>query len=270
MIRPLRWAGHAVVVWRAATVSRRRRRGLYLVVAAVIAVVVVVGRDAIHLDDLIARETAVRDVIGAHPATGLAIGLVVYVALSLIPGTAGKAIVAGWLYGFVGALVIVNIGLTIAAVITFLLSRFLFRELVVSRSGLYLRRIERALQREGVYVVLVLRLMHAPFSFTNYLLGATGMRTFGFWWSTQLGMLPGNAVFVYAGSQLPSLEVALRQGPSSVWSTELIAAFAIIATFPLLVRVLIKRYFATTESDPVSGGGFVTTEDNDQWRDEQR
>ena len=244
-----RSVGQAVGVWRLATVTRPRRRIILAICAVVAAAVVIVGLEPIQLEEVISHETAVRDAIDSHPAVGLVVGLVAYTLLSLIPGTGGKSLVAGWLFGFAAALVVVNIGLTIAAVVTFLLSRYLFREVVAARSGLYLQRIERAIRREGVYVVLVLRLMHAPYTFTNYLLGATGMPTFSFWWSTQLGMLPGNAVFVYAGSRLPSLEQAVRQGPSSVWSTELVAAFAIIATFPILVRLLIQKFFRTSDSD---------------------
>ena len=74
------------------------------------------------------------------------------------------------------------------------------------------------------------------YTFVNYTLGATSLRWTTFWWSSQLGMLPGNIVFVLAGAQLPSLKDLARHGLHAVFSPALLVAFALMAAFPFVVQ----------------------------------
>ena len=87
------------------------------------------------LPTLIARETWLREALLAQPVLALAIALLAFVAISLIPGLGGKSVVFGWLLGFTRGLLVVNVGLTIAALISFLVSRHFVRELVSARIG---------------------------------------------------------------------------------------------------------------------------------------
>ena len=54
-------------------------------------------------------------------------------------------------------------------------------------------------------------------------------------------MLPGNIVFVYAGTQLPTLSEAAEEGLGGIFSIELIAAFTLVGVFPLIARWVINR-----------------------------
>jgi hypothetical protein len=60
-------------------------------------------------------------------------------------------------------------------------------------------------------------------------------------------MLPGTAVYVYAGSSVPSLQLLADDGLGAVFSTgqitRLLTAFALLGIFPLCARWTI-RYFA--------------------------
>ena len=51
-----------------------------------------------------------------------------------------------------------------------------------------------------------------PFFVINLVMGLTPISVRTFWWVSQLGMLPATGVFVYAGSQFPSLHTLLEQG----------------------------------------------------------
>lgn len=64
----------------------------------------------------------------------------------------------------------------------------------------------------------------------------------------QLGLLPGNLVFVYAGTQLPTLEQFAEQGVEGVVSLELIVAMVVMAVFPLIARWLIRRVWRKTHN----------------------
>ena len=210
-----------------------------LVILVVVAIWLAGG--LVDLDTLIAHERRLVQWIAERPVTSAMLGLVLYILLAVIPGTGGKALVFSWLFGFWVGLVHINVGLTVAAVITFKFSRLCFREAVCNRFPRQVTWLDRMLKRDGPYVVLTLRLANAPYTLTNYTLGATSLRTRTFWWTTQLGMLPSNAVFAYAGSRLPSLDRVAAEGKSVLFAPEIVLAFVLMACVPVLLRVVSKR-----------------------------
>lgn len=212
-------------------------------------VVVAVFHEYLTLHKLIEHEKQLRQFVADNRFLALIIGFFVYVLLSLVPGTAGKSIVYGWLFGFWWALIEVNLGLTISATMIFLFSRYMFRDVVQARFGYYVLRLNQALRRDGPYLLLTLRLLHAPYTFVNYVMGATPTRTRTFWWTSQIGMLPGNALFVLAGTQLPTLKQLQREGVRSVFTPTVVISLLALALFPLVVRYALRRFFPRTEKD---------------------
>jgi len=212
-------------------------------------VVVAFFHEYLTLHKLIEHEEQLRQFVVDHPLVAPITGFVVYVFLSLVPGTAGKSIVYGWLFGFWWALVQVNLGLTISATTIFLFSRYMFRDVIQEKFGYYLLRLNEALRRDGPYLVLMLRLLHAPYTFVNYAMGATPLRTRTFWWTSQLGMLPGNVLFVLAGTQLPTLKQLEREGVHSVFTPTVVISFLALALFPVAVRFVLRRFFPRAEND---------------------
>ena len=219
---------------------KRKLATLLILLAAGIAAWLVL-REHLTLEQLVAHEDRFRSLIDQSPLIGFAAGFAAYSLVCLVPGTTGKSLIMGWLFGFWQGLLIVNLGLTVAAVTTFLLSRYLLRDVLHSRWGIRLKRLDDAIQRDGAFYVFALRMMHAPYSVTNYAMGTTCITLTSFWWSTQLGMLAGNIVFVYAGTQFPTLEEAAREGLGAVFSPGLIAAFVLVGVLPLSARWVIRR-----------------------------
>ena len=128
------------------------------------------------------------------------VGFCIYTVLALVPGTGGKAIVYGWLFGFWQAVTIVTVGLTIAAMAIFFLSRYLFRESIERRYTDFLALMNKHLEKEGAFYLVTLRMAHAPFSIVNPVSGASRVRTWTFFWTTVVGLLPANAIWVYVGN----------------------------------------------------------------------
>jgi uncharacterized membrane protein YdjX (TVP38/TMEM64 family) len=188
------------------------------------------------------EEQRLRATVDEHPVASWLIGLGVYVAASLIPGTGGKAIVFGWLFGFLGGLMVVNLGLTIAAVISFFVVRYVFQAAVHRRFGKAIARIDEALAREGGFYLLTVRLLHMPYSLTNYAAAATTVGPLTFWWTTQLGLLPGNVVFVLAGARLPTLTQLAQQGPWSLINVPLLVSLSLAAFVPLAIRSAVRKW----------------------------
>lgn len=147
---------------------------------------------------------------------------------------------------------------TLGATLAFLLSRFLLRASIQERFGDRLRAFNDSLEREGPFYLFTLRLIPAvPFFVINAVMGLTPVRTRTFWWISQLGMLPGTVVYVYAGSSVPNLRLLAEDGINAVFSPsqmlQIIGAFALLGLFPLIVRYamhyLMKARSATLGTD---------------------
>ena len=192
------------------------------------------------LDDLAQRETAIHAWVDDHRWQSYLIALGLYVLLAglSVPIGGPLSLVYGWLLGLLPALVIVSFASTAGATIAFLVSRYLFRDLVERILGDRLATIQERLDREGPFALFTLRMIPAvPFWVINLVMGLTRMRVWTFWWVSQLGMLPGTAVYVWAGSQVPTLR-EIADGKKAILSWPLIAALIALAVFPWIVRGL--------------------------------
>ena len=199
-------------------------------------------RTYVSLEELANQEARLREAIATDPWRSFAIGFCIYTVIALVPGTGGKAIVYGWIFGFWQAVAIVTVGLAIAAMAIFLLSRYLVRESIERRFPHFLAFINRHLEKDVAFYLVTLRLLHAPYSIVNPVIGASRVRTWTFLWTTVVGLLPANAVWVYVGIHLPSLHELADHGPKSFISLPLIGALVLCGTLPFLFRWLINRY----------------------------
>jgi len=191
---------------------------------------------------LVDHETRVREFVRMQPGNAWLIGFLFYICLSLVPGTAGKAIICGWVYGFWPATILVDGALTIAAIVTFFASRFLFRETIESHFGVYLEVFRRNSKTNVGYYLLMLRLFHTPFNFVNYVAGATNIvSTKTFWWTTQLGLLPATMIFVYAGTQIPSLAKIAERGIWALFDAKLLVALIAPSILTVLIRQVLPK-----------------------------
>ncbi|MCP4340017.1 MAG: FAD-dependent oxidoreductase, partial [Desulfobulbaceae bacterium] len=156
---------------------------------------------------------------------------VVITALSL-PGAAIMTLAAGGLFGLAWGFVIVSFASTIGATLAFLVSRYLLRDSVQKRFGDRLGPLNKGIEREGAFYLFTLRLVPIfPFFLINILMGLTPIKTFTYYWVSQLGMLAGTVVYVNAGTQLAKIE-----GLSGILSPGLLFSFALLGVFPLLAK----------------------------------
>ncbi len=226
---------------------------MLLIFVAIIGVGWYFARRYFVLETIAVYEIRLRTELAERPLTSFLVGLLVYVALSFFPPTAGKSLVFGWLFGLWRGILIANFALTIAAVVMFLVSRYLLHEGLRSRFGATMARLDKAIETDGAYYLFALRMMHAPYTFLSYAMGATSIKTRSFWWATQVGLLPGNVLFTYAGTQLPTLQEVADQGLTSVASPQLIVAFVLVGVFPLAVRWVMRRVWRGRKNGDIEG-----------------
>lgn len=220
---------------------RNRRLLLGAGFIGVLAVVAILLREHASVEALVQRETQLRDAIAAHPINSWLIGFGVYFLASLVPFTGGKSAVFGWLFGFLPALLMIDGALTLAAIVTFLSCRYLVRDAVEARFAVHVERLNHHLERDGPFYLLFLRMAHAPYTFINYVSGALRVPTRTFAWTTLLGLLPGTAVFAFAGSRLPTLRELADQGPMRLLDPWLIVALVLTGLLPVLIRFVIRK-----------------------------
>lgn len=201
----------------------------------------------LSLESLARQEAALRNYQAQHPVLVFAIAFLIYVTVTgmSLPGATVLTLVYGWYFGFLQTLVLVSFASTLGATIAFLLSRYLFRDAILNRFGDRLQKFNESLEREGPFYLFTLRLIPAiPFFIINAVMGLTPLKTWTFWWVSQIGMLAGTAVFVYAGSSVPSLATLAEEGVNAAFSptqmTQILGAFALIGVLPLVARWVIK------------------------------
>jgi uncharacterized membrane protein YdjX (TVP38/TMEM64 family) len=206
--------------------------------------------DQLDLDSLAQRESQLRTWKSDHPILVYAVAVLVYVTITglSLPGALILTLVYAWYFGFVPGLIVVSFASTAGATLSFLFSRYLLRDSIQSRFGDRLQKVNDAFEREGGFYLFTMRLIPAiPFFTINLLMGLTSIRVVTYWWISQLGMLPGTAVYVYAGSNVPDLNTLKEKGTAGILSPELIAAFVLLGVFPILVKKVTQRFRPSQE-----------------------
>lgn len=223
---------------------------LLIIIGVVIAAVWSLG-DELSLSSLAAREAAFRTFLHDHPILVYVAAIAVYVVVAglSLPGATALTLFFAWLFGFWRGMLVVSFGSTAGATVAFLLSRYFLRDAIAKKFGDRLSSFNEALQREGAFYLFTLRLIPAvPFFAINAVMGLTSLPVRTFWWVSQIGMLPGTAVYVYAGASVPKLQTLADKGIEAVFTptqiTQILIAFAFLGLFPLIVRFLMKRLAA--------------------------
>ena len=201
--------------------------------------------DFLSLETLAKKEQTLRDWRERHVAKAIVLSFLVYVSVAglSLPGAALLTIFLGWFHGFGLGLLVASLASSAGATLAFLISRFFLRDFVQNKFGNRLKTFNETLQQEGVFYLFALRLVVVvPFFITNLAMGVTPIRTWTFWWVSQLGMLPGTAVYVYAGASFPSLSDLAEKGVQGILTPQMLLAFLLLGLFPVFVKKLLKRF----------------------------
>lgn len=161
----------------------------------------------------------------------------VYVAATAlsIPGAVILTLAGGAIFGFWLGLLVISFASSLGALLAFLVSRYLLRDWVQRKFQKPFQAINSGIERDGVFYLLTLRLVPLfPFWLINLLMGLTQLRAPRFYTVSQIGMLPGTAVFVNAGTQL-----ALINSLGDVLSAPLIGSLVLLGIFPLVAKFVV-------------------------------
>jgi uncharacterized membrane protein YdjX (TVP38/TMEM64 family) len=200
----------------------------------------------LSLDYLKSQKEALNQLYSDRPVLVIAIYFVAYVAMAALalPAAAILTLAGGAIFGLVTGLIVVSFASSIGATIAFLLTRYLFHDAIEAKFGDRLAALNSGIEREGAFYVFGLRLVPLfPFVVVNSVLALTKLKTWTFYWSSQVGMLAGTAVFVNAGTKLATIDTL-----SDIAKPEILVSFALLGVFPIIAKyalAFLKRKKAT-------------------------
>jgi pyruvate/2-oxoglutarate dehydrogenase complex dihydrolipoamide dehydrogenase (E3) component/uncharacterized membrane protein YdjX (TVP38/TMEM64 family) len=175
--------------------------------------------------------------IEANPVLSIGVFFAVYVAVTALslPGAAILTLAAGALFGLLQGLIIVSFASSIGATLAFLVSRFILRDTVRNKFKEKLKKIDEGVEKQGAFYLFTLRLVPVfPFFLINLLMGLTSLKTWTFYWVSQVGMLAGTAVYVNAGTQLAQIDSL-----AGIVSPGLIFSFVLLGIFPWIAKAIV-------------------------------
>ncbi|WP_018981432.1 FAD-dependent oxidoreductase [Salinimonas chungwhensis] len=178
-----------------------------------------------------------HQIIEQNPVYSAVIFFCIYVvatALSL-PGAAILTLAAGAMFGLWQGLLLASFASSLGATLAFLSARFIFRSSVKKRFAEKLDKIDRGIEKQGAFYLFTLRLVPIfPFFLINLAMGLTSLKTWTFYWVSQIGMLAGTLVYVNAGTQLAQVDSL-----SAIISGDLILSFVLLGLFPWIAKGIV-------------------------------
>ncbi|TMX42163.1 TVP38/TMEM64 family protein [Vibrio rotiferianus] len=191
------------------------------------------------LENAKAQQEALNAFISQNFVFAAATYFFAYIAITAfsIPGAAVVTLLGAALFGFWTSLLLVSFASTIGATIAFLSSRYLMREWVQGKFGNKLGAINEGVEKDGSFYLFSLRLIPVfPFFLINLLMGLTPMTIARFYLTSQVGMLPGTAVYLNAGTQLATIDSL-----SGIVSPTVLASFALLGLFPIIAKWVMSK-----------------------------
>ncbi|EMP4430626.1 TVP38/TMEM64 family protein [Vibrio vulnificus] len=192
------------------------------------------------LDNAKAQQLALNSFIEENFLFSSISYFVIYVGLTAfsVPGATVVTLLGAALFGFWYSLLLVSFASTIGATIAFLSSRYLLKDWVQARFGDKPSAINQGVEKDGAFYLFSLRLIPVfPFFLINLLMGLTPISIGRYYLTSQIGMLPGTAVYLNAGTQLADINSL-----SGILSPTVLASFALLGVFPIAVKWIMSKF----------------------------
>ncbi len=219
----------------------------HLKILIVIAIIVIfylftssgIGHD-LTLETLKEKQGLLKSFYENNPLQAITAFMGIYIAATALslPGATILTLSAGALFGFWAGVILVSFASTIGATLAFLSARFLFKETIQNKFREKLERINEGIKKDGAYFLFTLRLVPIfPFFLINLVMGLTPIHTLTYFFVSQIGMIPGTAVYINAGTELAKIDSL-----SGILSLKLLIAFALIGVLPLISKFFLDHF----------------------------
>jgi uncharacterized membrane protein YdjX (TVP38/TMEM64 family) len=186
-------SGRAVMAWV--------KMGLLLVFAAA----AILAYRETEIGRYLTKET-VRNLVHSFGLLGpvVHIGLYAVAVTCFVPATV-MTIAGAVAFGKTAGAVYNIVGASLAAALSFIVGRYLGRDLAAHLVKGRLKELDAAAERKGFLVIFYLRLAYFPYAPLNYGAGLTRIRFRDFIWGTVLGILPGTFIYTAFVDEITNL-----------------------------------------------------------------
>ena len=213
----------------------KTRALLIIVIAAAISAYLVFDLGTLFsLDNFVEKKQLITDYVDENFVLAAILYALLYVLVFAfaLPVGAVLTLVGGAVFGLAWGTVLVSFASTIGSTMAFLAARYLLRDWVAQRFARRMQPIDQGIEKDGAFYLFTLRLVPVfPPALINLAMGVTSLKTWTFYWVSQLGMLAGTAVYVNAGTALGNL-----QPGEPILTSNLVIAFVLLGLFPLLAK----------------------------------
>lgn len=204
--------------------------------ALLIGVIFLLDDDYLNLENVLIWQDQMRALFNGSPILFGLIYFLVFTGITALclPGASLMMLACAGCMNFGLCCLLSTAGSALGALITMLAARHALRSSVESKYGHQLDQINQGLNKHTISYLLSLRLAPViPFVIFNLLAGLTQVKAKTFLWTSFVGMLPGTALYVYAGSQAGQANKL-----EDLLSLELFLAIAALAVFPWFFKWL--------------------------------
>ena len=132
---------------------------------------------------------------------------------------------------------LVSFASTIGATFAFLLSRYLFADIIKLKFSSEYEKIDKGFQKYNNYYIFALRMcILFPFFIINIILGLTSTKILNFYLISQIGMLPATILIVNIGSSLNYMLLT-----ETGLNIDIIILLTLLGVFPLIAKLFLKK-----------------------------
>lgn len=159
-------------------------------------------------------------------------GIYIVIAMLSLPGATIMTLASGAIFGLGIGIIVVSIASTIGATFAMVNCRYLFRNAFQKKLKPIMKKVNDGVEKDGALYLFMSRLSPVfPFFLVNAAFAKTYINAVTYALVSQVGMLPGTAVFVNAGTQISKLDSL-----GGILSLNMILAFALLGLFPLISK----------------------------------
>lgn len=165
------------------------------------------------------------------------ISLYILVIAASIPIGSALTLISGFLFGVFWGVIYTNIGATIGAACTFLIVRYLARDLFERKFHNKLAKFNENIKTYGAnYLLLARFIVVIPFVLVNIFAALTRIPLSTFIWTTSIGIIPGSVVYAYAGREIININSI-----KDIFSLKILMVFLVLILLGLL-SIFAKKY----------------------------
>jgi pyruvate/2-oxoglutarate dehydrogenase complex dihydrolipoamide dehydrogenase (E3) component/uncharacterized membrane protein YdjX (TVP38/TMEM64 family) len=170
-------------------------------------------------------------------ATLCYMGIYILSLITFLPIASLLTLLAGLFFGLYMGVILVFIASNLGAILSFLISRYIFKDYFQLKFKKIFKLLNNQLQGNNTYTYLFFLRLNPLFSFTilNFVLGLTNIRLKTYMLTTSLGCLLGTIIYVNAGRSLTNINSI-----ADVATFDVLFSLSLLSLLPFIIAKILQ------------------------------